>query len=133
MSNLVQITPFMHVRELGPALAFFRDRLGFSVQFQRGDYASVQRDAVTIRLYAHDDEYLVPGTRAFRYYIDVQDLNTLVAELRPRLADLPSDHVHGPLDQPYGQREFLIVAPDGDLIVFGQAIGRSSLPEDCRE
>ena len=133
MSNLAQITPCMHVRELEPAVAFFRDRLGFSVQFQRGDYALVQREAIGIRIHAHDDEYMVPGNRSFRYYIDVQDLDALLAELQAKLFDLPRDHVHGPLHQPYGQREFLILAPDGDFIVFGQAIGPSSLPEDPRE
>jgi len=30
--------------------------------------------------------------------------------------------VHGPVDQVYDQRQFLIEAPDGDLVVFGQAI-----------
>ncbi len=25
-------------------------------------------------------------------------------------------------DQEYGQREFMVLAPDGDLVVFGQSI-----------
>jgi hypothetical protein len=44
------------------------------------------------------------------------------AELKPRLDRLPARHVHGPVDQSYGQRELMIVAPDGNLLVFGQAI-----------
>jgi hypothetical protein len=28
----------------------------------------------------------------------------------------------GPVDQQYGQRELMIRAPDGNLVVFGQAI-----------
>jgi hypothetical protein len=31
--------------------------------------------------------------------------------------------VHGPADKEYGQRELLVRAPDGQLFVFGQAIG----------
>jgi len=30
--------------------------------------------------------------------------------------------VVGPRDQPYGQRELMIRAPDGNLIVFGASI-----------
>jgi hypothetical protein len=34
------------------------------------------------------------------------------------------DHVHGPADKPYGQREVCVLAPDGNLLVFGQSITR---------
>ncbi len=65
MFNLLQITPFIHVRELEPALAFFQDVLGFTVQFRRGDYAYVQREGVALRIWAHTDEYRVPGIAVF--------------------------------------------------------------------
>jgi hypothetical protein len=39
------------------------------------------------------------------------------------LHGLPAQDVHGPADKSYGQRELLILAPDGNLIVFGQAMG----------
>lgn len=63
-----------------------------------------------------------PGTRAFRYYIDVEDVDEVYAELKPRIDALWKGQVHGPVDQAYGQREFMVAAPDGDLVVFGQTI-----------
>ena len=36
---------------------------------------------------------------------------------------MPRGDVHGPADKPYGQRELCVLAPDGNLLVFGQAIG----------
>ena len=66
-----------------------------------------------------------PGNRRFAYYIDVRDLDAVHAELAPRLADLPKRSIHGPVNQSYGQRELMILAPDGNLLVFGQAIARS--------
>jgi hypothetical protein len=39
---------------------------------------------------------------------------------------LPHGDVHGPVNKPYGQRELCILAPDGDLVVFGQAIAGQS-------
>lgn len=42
-------------------------------------------------------------------------------EVRPKLEGA-GVRVHGPVDQTYGQREFMVVAPDGNLLVFGQSI-----------
>ena len=123
MPNFYQITPFMHVRELEPAVAFFRDLLGFAVPFQVHNYAYVEREGCAVRIWAHDDVVLAtPPGRNFRYYIDVRDVEAIYAELKPKLDKLPPGDVHGPADKHYGQRELLILAPDGDLVCFGQAI-----------
>ena len=58
----------------------------------------------------------------FAYYIDVRDVEVVLEQIGGRLAELPDGHVDGPVDQPYGQRELMIRAPDGNLVVFGQAI-----------
>ena len=68
-----------------------------------------------------------PGTRRFAYYVDVRDVDALYAQLKPKLATLPPRDVLGPADKPYRQRELLVLAPDGNLIAFGQAI-RSTEP-----
>jgi catechol 2,3-dioxygenase-like lactoylglutathione lyase family enzyme len=121
--NTLQITPFMHVGELGPAVAFFTEVLGFQPLLVGGDYAYVEREGAGLRILAHRaPEALPPPHGGFAYYIDVRDLDLLIRELGPRLADLPAGHVVGPKDQPYGQRELMIRAPDGNLVVFGQAL-----------
>jgi hypothetical protein len=38
------------------------------------------------------------------------------------LAELPEGSVVGPVDQRYGQRELMIRAPDGNVLVFGQPV-----------
>ena len=121
--NFIQITPVMWVPYLDAALAFFTDLLGFSVAFKGGGYAYVQRESVAVRImdrtiYAD----VAPGDRRFAYYIDVRDVDALYAELKGKLDILPHGDVHGPANKPYGQRELCILAPDGDLVVFGQAI-----------
>ncbi|MEO7688893.1 MAG: hypothetical protein ABIS51_06365, partial [Sphingomonas sp.] len=71
----------------------------------------------------HDDPAeLGTAHRGFAYYLDVRDLDAILAELGPKLAALPAGDVYGPVDQSYGQREVMIRAPDGNLVVFGQAI-----------
>jgi catechol 2,3-dioxygenase-like lactoylglutathione lyase family enzyme len=123
MPNIHCITPFMHVPDIESALHFFTGILGFKCWFRRGTYAYVQREAAAFRLLQNQDEDgAPPGNRRFAYYCDVEDLDALLTELKPRLDTLPEGEVCGPRDQPYGQRELMILAPDGNLLVFGEAI-----------
>jgi catechol 2,3-dioxygenase-like lactoylglutathione lyase family enzyme len=121
--NFIQITPVMWVPDLDAAIAFFTDLLGFRVAFKGGGYAYVTRETVAVRIMdrsIYTD--VAPGDRRFAHYIDVRDVDALYAELKPKLDLLPHGDVHGPSNKPYGQRELCILAPDGDLVVFGQAI-----------
>jgi catechol 2,3-dioxygenase-like lactoylglutathione lyase family enzyme len=123
VANFIQITPFMHVKQLEHALSFFADTLGFQVLFRQGNYAYIEREGVGFRLLEEaGPEGAPPGNRRFAYYIDVQDVDGLYAELKSRLDALPRADVRGPVNQAYGQRELLVLAPDGNLIAFGQAL-----------
>ena len=121
--NFIRITPFIHVPDIEKAVAFF-EMLGFTSHFRMGSYAYVQRECAGVRLLQNDDEGngAPPGNRRFAYYVDVEDIEKLHAELRPKLDTLPRGDVHGPADKEYGQRELCILAPDGNLLVFGQSI-----------
>lgn len=125
--NILQTTPFMHIplEDFESAVAFFRDLLGFTLYVHARDYAYLHRDNAGIRIWGRrpDDHEAPPrGIRNFRYYYDVKDIEALYAELKPKLDQLPPGDVHGPADKHYGQRELCILAPDGDLVVFGQEI-----------
>ena len=123
MGNFLQITPVIHVPDLDQALSFFGDLLGFSTVINGGAYAYIEREGIGVRLLQNDsDDRAPPGNRRFAYYIDVRDVDALHAELKPKLDRLPRGDVHGPADKPYGQRELLILAPDGNLLAFGQGI-----------
>lgn len=122
--NFIQITPFIHVDYLEGAISFFRDLLGFEVGYRDGNYAYVHRETAGVRLLG-GESFAVPGNRRFAYYIDVRDVDALHAELKPKLDALAPESVHGPVDQPYGQRELMILAPDGNLLVFGQQTAKS--------
>ena len=123
-ANTIQITPFMHVRDLEAALQFVCGVLGFALRVRMGgEYAYVEREGAGLRILAYPDAHRFEGGRdRFAYYVDVRDVYAVHAELREWLATLPEADVHGPADKEYGQRELLIRAPDGQLFVFGQAI-----------
>ncbi len=127
MANIQQVTPFMLVPDIEAGLAFMTDALGFRVDFRSGDYAYVSREGAGIRIMqSRPGNPFQPGTRRFAYYFDCRDVDALHAELKPKLDSLPPRDVHGPADKPYGQRELLVLAPDGNLIAFGQAISAST-------
>jgi catechol 2,3-dioxygenase-like lactoylglutathione lyase family enzyme len=127
MSNFIQVTPFMIVEDINRAVNFFTDILGFETLLRYSDYAYVHRETAGFRIWEQTGENAAPpGTRRFAYYIDVRDVDQLYAELKPKLDTLPKADVHGPANKPYGQRELLVLAPDGNLLAFGQAIGGNS-------
>ena len=131
--NVIQITPFMHVRDLAAALDFWCGLLGFSVRHREPGYAYVAREAegggwgqAAVRILEAKDAHLFPpDCGRYAYYLDVRDVDAIHAELEEKLAGLPPGDVHGPADKSYGQRELLIRAPDRQLVVFGQAIAKS--------
>jgi catechol 2,3-dioxygenase-like lactoylglutathione lyase family enzyme len=128
VSNFIQITPFMHVQDMEKALAFFNDILGFETQWRMANYAYVHRETAGFRILEQKGpDGAPPGNRRFAYYIDVRNVDQLYAELKPRLDTLPKGDVHGPADKSYWQRELLILAPDGNLIAFGQAIDAENI------
>ena len=121
--NTIQITPFMHVADVASAVRFFTDVLGFSTALHTSGYAYVEREGAGIRIQGHSEATEIGRPHGgFGYYIDVKDLGLVLEEIGPRLAKLPEGAVSGPIDQDYGQRELLIRAPDGNLVVFGQRI-----------
>jgi catechol 2,3-dioxygenase-like lactoylglutathione lyase family enzyme len=122
MTQFEQVTPFLHVPDLQKALDFFTGILGFTVPFRQEGYAYIQRETVGFRLLEAEQDQTAAGSRRFAYYIDVRDVDALYAELKPKLDTLPPGDVHGPADKPYGQRELLVLAPDGELIVFGMQL-----------
>ena len=123
MTNIIQITPFMHVSDIDAAVTFFEEILGFETLFRMSDYAYLELEGAGIRMLQNrGEDGAPPGNRRFAYYLDVRDVDALHAQLKPKLDTLPPGDVHGPADKPYHQRELLVLAPDGNLIAFGQAI-----------
>jgi catechol 2,3-dioxygenase-like lactoylglutathione lyase family enzyme len=121
--NFLQITPIMHAPDLEAALRFFNDTLGFRTLHRENGYAYVHRETAGVRILQNfGDDGAPPGNRRFAYYVDVRNVDALYAELKPKLDLLPAGDVHGPADKPYKQRELAILAPDGNLFVFGHAI-----------
>jgi catechol 2,3-dioxygenase-like lactoylglutathione lyase family enzyme len=105
------------VRDMTASLAFYRDGLGFTVNFEWGTpvaYACLCRDAVDLHLIAGAPR--LPGQGAVCLF--VADVDALHAEWAARNLGLPQ----APADRPYGMRDFSLTDPDGNEITAGKAI-----------
>ncbi len=57
-------------------------------------------------------------------YIDVEGVDDLYRELKPKLDMLPKGRVKLPFEQAYGQREFHVLDEDALLIMFGEPVSK---------
>lgn len=118
-----QITPFVLTSSLHKALGFYEDVLGFQCTFRADNYAFIRRQGIAIRLLeVEPDCNLNDPRRQQSCYIDVDGLDELFMELKPKLDLLPEGRVRAPFNQDYGQREFHVTDEDALLIFFGERI-----------
>ena len=104
------------VRDIDASIAHYRDVLGFDVTFEYGKptfYACLCRDAVNLHLIASGRTERLPGNGAICIF--VSDVDKVYDELRGRKARV----VKEPQTYPYGMRDFDVLDPDGNQLVFG--------------
>jgi catechol 2,3-dioxygenase-like lactoylglutathione lyase family enzyme len=105
----------LYVKDMPPALAFYRDKLGFSVQFAWRDppeYVCLYLGDAAIHL----NTYAPPAKSIVCIFC--KGVDALYDHFTSRGVTLSK-----PLqNEPYGMREFAIDDPDGHLLVFGEGI-----------
>jgi catechol 2,3-dioxygenase-like lactoylglutathione lyase family enzyme len=115
--------PFIFVRDLRAALAFYGDRLGFKTEFAYGEppyYAQVIRDGVRLAL-KHADEPLFEALKPFR---TEETLSASIALDRAKPLYLEYEAAGVRFNQSlrresWGAWSFIVEDPDGNLLVFG--------------
>ena len=133
MPGLSRTIPALPVRDIAPAVAHYRDRLGFSALHVDEGFAVLQRDDARIHLWragdeswpARDDlperpvrsgaESFLAGTASCR--IETEDVDGLYAELTAAGALHPVSR-DGITDTDFGTHEFAALGVDGNLIEF---------------
>jgi catechol 2,3-dioxygenase-like lactoylglutathione lyase family enzyme len=114
--------PVLLVEDLGRALDYYRDKLGFDVEvWQPRHYGQASRDGRQIHFACFKESGPRPNAEAvppdmFDVYLYVDDVHALYEELRERGADL----LHGPVEQGYGLREIRVRDPHGYILAFGK-------------
>jgi uncharacterized glyoxalase superfamily protein PhnB len=120
-AQITGIAPQFLVDDLDRAIAYYRDRLGFELDFQyQSFYAAVVRDGFAIHL-KHAPK--LAAERAHRKqnehldaYIAVSGVRGLFSELQGRGAE-----VIKPLEQrPWACLDFYVEDPDGHILCFSE-------------
>jgi catechol 2,3-dioxygenase-like lactoylglutathione lyase family enzyme len=133
VAGLHRTIPALPVRDVGAAVAYYRDRFGFEARHETGDFAVLARDDAVLHLWgATDDDWrsredldrrpissgaesFLAGTASCR--IEVSDVDALFAELQSTgvLHDVSRAGVTA---TDFGTREFATLDSDGNLLTF---------------
>jgi predicted enzyme related to lactoylglutathione lyase len=117
MSELLSVRPNLEVAELGPAVEFLREVLGFEVDVDEQEMGLVllHRDAVGVAV-VRTARPAANATTAG--YIGVNGVDALHAEVEARGGKIVADLT----DHPWGMRDFVVEIPGGHRLAFGERI-----------
>jgi hypothetical protein len=110
---LQTVTPLIPAgKNLASELAYYTSELGFSVTWQNGAMAGIERDGVAFNLIENDNQNWAENAS---FSIGVSDLEALYEEYRHSSAQV------GKLEMKFwGRREFHLIAPSGVCFQFYQ-------------
>lgn len=111
-SGIRQALPELPVDNVPAAVDYYRDVLGFRVNYQQDDLGVMDRDAVTILLIERTPKHTGIGSCGFY----VENADSLYAELKQRGANLEGE----PVSWPWGLRNFRVLDCEGNRLVFSQ-------------
>ena len=129
--RMLQAYPSLPVRDIATSVEFYRDKLGIPPRHVEVGFAILARDDVEIHLWRAGDEdwrtrkgekpivtgaeSFIAGTASCRIRVDGVD------GLYQALSPLGIVHGNAALtDQPWGDRDFAVLDPDGNLVTFFQ-------------
>ena len=111
---LTRIMPELPADDVPAAVAYYREVLGFGVNYEQADIGVMDRDEVRLLIVARTPAHAGIGSA----YVYVRDADALHAELRGRGARVDAE----PVSHPWGLRDFCVHDPDGNRITFGQPL-----------
>jgi catechol 2,3-dioxygenase-like lactoylglutathione lyase family enzyme len=114
--------PVVFVSNVEASAAFFRDKLGFAIDFLHGHppfYASVSRGAARLHLRFVHEPVITAGVREreeglLSAFVDVDNIQALFAEYKAAGVDF----AHPLRKEPWGMSAFTVLDPDGNCICF---------------
>lgn len=107
-----KIMPEFPLADVAAGVAYYREVMGFSVNYQMAGFAVMDRDRARILLITKTDQH--KGIASC--YIYVVDADALHTELSGRGANVEA----APVSRPWGLREFRVFDPEGNILTLGQ-------------
>jgi predicted enzyme related to lactoylglutathione lyase len=110
--GMMQALPELPCNDVPAAVAYYRDVLGFRINYQQDDLGVMDRDAITILLIARTEAH--KGIGSCEIY--VSHVDALYEELLAKGAKVMGP----PVSHPWGLREFRAIDLEGNRITFAQ-------------
>ena len=121
---LSSIAAQLFVADIEASCAFFSEKLGFAVDFVYGEppfYGQVRRDNARLALRHVDEPVFAGDIRRREHLLSASITVDTAPEIGQLFADFQAAGVrfHQTLrDEPWGARNFIVLDPDGNLILF---------------
>lgn len=109
---LEQALPALPVTDIPGAIVYYRDRLGFSINYAQDDLGVMDRDRQTLLLVLRTPRH--SGIGECEFYVRNAD------ELHAELVDRGARVVDRPVSMPWGLRHFHVEDLEGNRITFAQ-------------
>jgi catechol 2,3-dioxygenase-like lactoylglutathione lyase family enzyme len=123
VSEIGNAVPILFTRDVARAAQFYRDKLGFEIDFLYGTpvfYGAVRRGNARLHLrFVHDTNFAALAAKEDSLIlasIEVSDVRALFAEFEARGVDFPQRVEK----QEWGGTDFYVRDPDGNVISFVQ-------------
>jgi catechol 2,3-dioxygenase-like lactoylglutathione lyase family enzyme len=114
--------PVLRVANTGTALKFYRDVLGFTVEFQYDDYVGLSFGEAGLHLCRPEAGKPAGGGAV---YVFCDEIDGYFGKIRSLEATPEGE----PADRMYAMRDFAICDPDGNRLTFGCSLDK----EDCEK
>lgn len=108
----------IHVSDFKSALDYYTRILGFTFDFEFGEYAGLFIDEVFIHISGSENPGRKKPTGSAHLCIDIDQVDEYYQRLTENGAIISVTLE----DRVYGMRDFAVDDPDGNTLVFGQAI-----------
>ncbi len=128
-----KLIPELSVTNIEKSTNFYVDLLGFKVEYKRDEckfiflsYEGSQIMVEQINDTWNTGELSYPFGRGMNFLFEVEDINLLLDRLKNSnypIFVLPKDNWYRVDDKLTGNREFLVLDPDGYLLRFAQHLG----------
>jgi uncharacterized glyoxalase superfamily protein PhnB len=103
--------PVIPVTDVAAAIGFYADTLGFTLAFQQGEYAGVERGAAHLHL----DGVVNAAAGQVTVRIAVEGVDALYSEIEPQGVVDPAEPLN---TKPWGARQFSVLDLCGNRITF---------------
>lgn len=120
--SVTSFYPVIMSDDVRAAASFYREVLGFEATFESDWYVSLRLDAFELAILAHNHETIPEGYGALPQGVIVNLEVGDVDELYLQLSQACVEIIQELRDEAFGQRHFIVAAPDGVLLDIIQPV-----------